>query len=268
MILGATALSFVAASRAMARPNESDAGKALASAGQISGTVLSADRKPVTGTSVAVVNEATAEIHGTNTNQRGRYSIKGLIHGTYSVIVMDPGGGLLRKEQVNVRPLFRNLVDFITEPEGAPPALPRTSKTFQAPSGIEPISLTGLIRELGGNPIPEAWVTLTPESGTQPSLRARTDVAGKFKLIQVSPGLFRIRVRALGHITWSLGPVRIEAQDPGTLVLGMVNFPLGHPETLENLLVPVEPATPEEFKNQRSISGSGNPDRTPSRNGS
>ena len=220
--------------------------QAPATAGQISGTVQTPSRRPVGGASVAVMPNGGGGIFGGSTSIDGRFALRGLPTASYAVLVMDPGGSVLRKERVNVRPLFRNLVDFITEPAGSPrphlPSLPPPT------DGAATFSLAGSLTAPDGQPISEAWVHVIPMGMEAPILRARTDAGGRFRLLQLAAGAYRITVRALGHVTWSLGPLFLDGGAEIDLRLAMLPFILGHPENPEDLLVPVEAMSPEEFE--------------------
>jgi len=223
--------------------------QAPATGGQVSGTVMSQARQPLRGVSVALIPAGGGALYGTSTGEGGRYALRDLGSGTYSVLVMDPGGSILRKERVNVRPLFRNLVDFLTEPAGSPrPHIPNLPPPEGGASAT--LDLTGSLITVDGAPIPEAWLIVAPTGAEAPSLRARTDAEGRFRLLRVPAGSYRITARALGHVTWSLGPLPLEAGKDVGLRLTLLPFPLGHPENPEDLLVPVEPVPPETFEKE------------------
>lgn len=219
---------------------------ALSFSGQISGTVYSQSRDTLSGTAVAVVGSSGDTIRGSSTDERGHYVVKGLEKDEYSVLVMDPSGALIRKDRVNVRPLFRNLVDFILAPPGAPlppqPSLPGGS----ADPGTG-FTLEVMLSESDGSPVPEAWVTVAHVEEGAPARRARTDARGTVTLDSLAPGYYRLAARALGHVTWSLGPVLLQGDSPKKLQVSLLPFPLGHEERVEDLIVPVEPATPGKF---------------------
>jgi hypothetical protein len=94
--------------------------------GQVNGTVLGPDRKGVPGLPVAVVPQDGRALYGTSTDPDGRYAVKGMPPGTYSVLVALPAG-VVRKDGIRIRPLFRSIVDFTVgsdTPAGTLPALP------------------------------------------------------------------------------------------------------------------------------------------------
>lgn len=221
----------------------------LAFEGQISGTVFDQAKHPVSGASVAVLGAEGSTIHASNTDTRGRYALKGLARDEYAVLVMDPSGTLLRKDKVRVRPLFRNLVDFVTGPAGAQqpvqPALPGGES-----HNLPPFDLKVSMETQDGVPVSEAWFTAAPLSGEHPVRRARTSATGELLLEGLPAGYYRFTARALGHVTWSLGPLLMQGQEERELLLTLMPFPLGHKERIENLLVPVQPALPDRFEEE------------------
>ncbi len=218
--------------------------------GQISGTVYSHAKKFVTGVSVAVVGTSGATIRGSSTDEGGHYAIKSLERDEYAVLVMEPDGALVRKDRVSVRPLFRNLVDFILTPPGSPqPPLPHLPAS--ATAGSAGFTLDVTLRSREAQSVPEAWVIVSPLTEGISSRRARTDTHGSAHLEGLIPGYYRLSARALGHVTWSLGPLLLEGDSPKKLEVFLLPFPLGHEERIEDLLVPVEPATPDRFEAER-----------------
>jgi hypothetical protein len=235
---------------ALAAPGLRAEERAPAGTGQISGSVLSPSRQPVRGASVAVLPESGSTLHGTSTGDDGRYALRNLEPGVYSVLVLDPGGALLRKDRVHARPLFRNLVDFVAP--AAAPGGAHLPSLAPAPGGEAPpaFDLHGLVLSAEGAPVPEAWAAVAPVGTEAPTLRARTDAEGKFRLLRIPCGYYRITVRSLGRVTWSLGPLLFGEPGERSLKLTLLPFMLGQPENPEDLLVPLDPATPEAFEKE------------------
>jgi hypothetical protein len=217
--------------------------------GQISGTISTGPRSAVSGATVAVIGEGQTTIHGSNTDSKGRYAIRGLPRDEYAVLVMDPSGTLLRKDGVSVRPLFRNLVDFQVEAAGSPqPIMP--SLPAETAAELPPFSLLVQLASRDGLPVTEAWFTAAPLQEDQPARRARSDAAGNVSLEALPAGYYRFIARGLGHVTWSIGPVLMQGEGTRELHLTMIPFPLGHQERIENLVVPIDPASPETFDSE------------------
>ncbi|HKY31002.1 MAG TPA: carboxypeptidase-like regulatory domain-containing protein, partial [Candidatus Polarisedimenticolia bacterium] len=91
--------------------------------GQLSGTVFDARQKGAAGLSVAAVPDDGGFLHGTCTDQDGRYDFRGLPSGSYSILVSGPAG-VLRKDGIRLRPLFRSIVDFSLAADAAVSGLP------------------------------------------------------------------------------------------------------------------------------------------------
>jgi len=91
--------------------------------GQVNGTVFGPDRKGVPGLPVAVVPLGGGALYGTSTDSDGRYAIKGMPPGTYSVVLGLPDGAV-RKDGIRIRPLFRSIVDFTLGGERVAATLP------------------------------------------------------------------------------------------------------------------------------------------------
>src|SRR5262245_6703281 len=89
----------------------SNAALALEGVGQVNGTVLAKDRKAAPGLTVAAFG-TSGNVYGTCTDEYGRYAFRGLQADTYTIVVSVPAEGVVRKEGIRVRPLFRSIVDF------------------------------------------------------------------------------------------------------------------------------------------------------------
>ncbi len=130
--------------------------------GQVNGTVFDTARKGVPGLSVAVIPEDGRALYGTSTDADGRYGVRGMPPGLYSVIVAVPGGAV-RKDAIRIRPLFRSIVDFNLSPQPTAVNLPglnagpaATPGRPAAPPGVSPPSPAG---------IPGPWGDLGQDSG-------------------------------------------------------------------------------------------------------
>lgn len=131
--------------------------------GQVNGTVFDSARKGVPGLSVAVIPEDGRALYGTSTDADGRYGVRGMPPGLYSVIVAVPGGGV-RKDAIRIRPLFRSIVDFNLAPQPTAVDLPgltagpvTTPGQPAAPAPLSPSSPAG---------IPGPWGDLGQDPGS------------------------------------------------------------------------------------------------------
>lgn len=233
---------------------QAQAHNALAFSGQISGNVYTRDKKMLSGTTVAVVGSSGDSLHGSSTDPKGHYAVGDLEKDDYSVIVVPPSGAVLRKDGVRVRPLFRNLVDFVVDPGGPPAAMPPQIPEAVAEKGGT-FALAVHLTTTEGRTVPEARVTVARVQGDAGSLTARTDAGGDAGFTGLRTAYYRITVRALGHVTWSLGPVLLQGSGAKSLDVRLMPFPLGHKEKIENLVVPIDPASPAAFDAEKPPEG-------------
>ena len=235
-------------------PGQAPARNALAFSGQISGNVYTRDKKMLSGATVAVVGSSGDALHGSSTDPKGHYAVGDLEKDDYSVIVVPPSGAVLRKDGVSVRPLFRNLVDFVVDAGGPPAAMPPQIPDAVAEKGGT-FALSVHLTSTEGRSVPEARVTVARVQGEGGSLTARTDAGGDAGFSGLRTAYYRITVRALGHVTWSLGPVLLQGSGAKSLDVRLMPFPLGHKEKIENLVVPIDPATPAAFDAEKPPEG-------------
>ncbi|HET9481459.1 MAG TPA: carboxypeptidase-like regulatory domain-containing protein [Candidatus Polarisedimenticolia bacterium] len=233
--------------------------RAQGGVGQVNGTVTDAARKGVVGLSVAAIPQNGATVYGTNTDDGGRYSFRGLETDTYSLIVMLPGGGSMRKDGIRVRALFRSIVDFpipseasvgtLPEPRIAPhePESPADAPAADAPPPAGASLALSIECSLAGpakDAAPDAWMTLTPIGGAGRLRRGRTGEEGRCGITDVAPGMYKITAQAPGYMTWTIAPVALNKAGRLRLALNLVPFPMGFTGTLEDLLIPVDPIPP------------------------
>jgi hypothetical protein len=232
--------------------------------GQVNGTVFDQNRKGVVGLPVAVIPQSGGVINATSTENGGRYAFKGLAAGTYTVAVSVPARGVLRKDAIRIRPLFRSIVDFTLTPDQSSGTLPAVTAGSGGDAGR---GTAGGGTEAGGagiagtltvsaalvgqdrSPVPDALLTMTPVDGAGRFGRCRTGPDGVCAPADLMEGTYRISVEAPGFISWSIGPLLIKGSGPLRLLVTLVPFPMGFEGTLEDLVIPVDPAAPR--RNQR-----------------
>jgi hypothetical protein len=212
--------------------------------GQVNGTVFGQGQKGVVGLAVALIPQAGSAIHGTSTENGGRYAFKGLQIGTYSVIVSLPAGGVLRKDGIRIRPLFRSIVDFTLATETPQSSLPSVKAPPGDEGGAAALSLSCTLLASDRSAVPDALVTLTPVEGQGRFRRGRTGAAGDCAIGDLPAGRYRISAKAPGFLTWGLGPLALEGSGALTLSLTLVAFPMGFGGTIEDLLLPADPIPP------------------------
>jgi hypothetical protein len=194
--------------------------------GQVNGTVFGADHKGVPGLPVAVVPQDGRALYGTSTDPDGRYALKGMPPGTYSVLVGLPTG-VVRKDGIRIRPLFRSIVDFnvggdtpgavlpglhATVP--APATLPAGSSSGAAPAGAAaPAGLTPAGATPGGTSTAAVPVAGAPAAGSPltASSPAEADAASPSSVAADTSGTTATSGIAM---SWTLqGPERSTAPD-------------------------------------------------------
>ncbi|MGH9867349.1 MAG: carboxypeptidase-like regulatory domain-containing protein [Candidatus Polarisedimenticolia bacterium] len=237
--------------------------------GQVNGTVFDTGRKGVPGLPVAVIPEDGRALYGTSTDADGRYGVKGMPPGIYTVIVAVPGGGM-RKDGIRIRPLFRSIVDFTMGTTPSPLTLPALKAGQIAPAapaaGTVPAASPGpeasdtetpaapptdgdalgitLMWSLQGperSSAPDAWVAAIPVQGSGVLRRDRTNPEGGAHLLDVRAGTYSLLVKAAGFMTWRMGPLPLEGAGELKVQMSLVPYPMGFKGTIEDVLVPWDP---------------------------
>jgi len=213
--------------------------------GQVNGTVFDQTRKGVVGLPVAVIPETGGVIHASSTENGGRYAFRGLAAGTYTVVVAVPTRGVLRKDAIRIRPLFRSIVDFTVATDTSSGTLPTLTAAAAAgdPGGAS-LTLTATLIGQDRSPIPDALLTMTPVDGAGSFGRCRTGPDGVCAPGGLVEGTYRIAAEAPGFISWGIGPLPIKGTGTVKLLVTLIPFPMGFEGTLEDLVIPVEPAAP------------------------
>jgi hypothetical protein len=210
--------------------------------GQVNGAVFDKDHKGLPGLTVAAIASGASHLHGTSTDEGGRYAFKGLESGTYSIILAQSGGGVARKDAIRVRPLFRSIVDFSLTARLQPGELPAPEPSASAQvGGAESLTISWILQGRDREPVPDATVTITPVQGAGGLQRCRTDGDGTCALNGVAPGVYRMSAKAPGYMTWSLAPVPLRGSGALRVSLLLVPFPMGFEGSVEDLLIPADP---------------------------
>lgn len=213
--------------------------------GQVNGTVFDQNHKGVVGLPVAVIPQTGGVIHATSTETGGRYAFKGLEAGTYTVVVSVPARGILRKDAIRIRPLFRSIVDFTILPDPPTEALPPVNAAAAADgAGQGSLTINATLAGQDRSPIPDALLTMTPIDGSGKFGRCRTGPNGACSPGDLVEGTYRISAVAPGFISWGISPLPVKGTGTLRLHLTLVPFPMGFEGTLEDLVIPVDPAAP------------------------
>jgi hypothetical protein len=226
--------------------------------GTIMGTVYDA-KKPLVGCMVQLSSRGEgAMLRVTGTDEKGRYVFKDLPAGTYDIEVAAVGGVSRRKGKIEVRPPFRNIVDFEIRPEGdeardaaatrLAEALKKVTGVQDAPAPGAPVPgepakmvpVRGTFLDAQKRPIPEVSVMFLSleEKGT---FQAFSGEDGAFSLPAVPPGRYRVLVASPGYVALDLRSVEVSPAGGLNLGLSLVDYPLNFKGRPEDRLPPEEP---------------------------
>jgi hypothetical protein len=175
--------------------------------GSLHGTVIQPSGSPIAQASVTV--EGTAGGQAATTNEEGKYSIKGLTQGSYSVKISAPGFG-----PFEVTILLHDGDDketdavlFVAQPAPEPvntPQAPAEAPAPQSAGEAQPAAqatvtqkgtagLTGTVTDPSGAVIAGATVTITGPSGKK---TATSNDRGIYSLTGMPPGSYKLSVTA------------------------------------------------------------------------
>lgn len=188
----------------------------------------------------------------TGTDEKGAYVFKDLPAGTYDIEVGTAEDLTRRKERIEVRPPFRNIVDFdmgLKSPavllgdvlkKQEPAAPPQTAAAGEPAAAV---AVRGTFVDAQRRPIPEVSVMLLPPAG-KGSFQAFSGIDGTFSLPAVPPGRYRVLVSSPGYVSIDLKVVDVSPTSGLNLSLSLVDYPLNfkgrteRPPTEEPLPVP------------------------------
>ncbi|MCY1078042.1 carboxypeptidase-like regulatory domain-containing protein [Archangium lansingense] len=167
----------------------------LRAGARVEGEVV--DEKEVPVPLAQVLLQPAEDAHGygfetpevTLTDERGRFTLQGLVPGDHFVTVSSEAGGEIRQ---HIRPI---------EVKETEPVKVR----LQLPEGL---TLSGLVVDGAGNPVPGADVTLVPDELEDPEQEMlyrrrqrepRTGADGRFQVRYLAAGRYLLRASAKGH---------------------------------------------------------------------
>ncbi|HKB07418.1 MAG TPA: carboxypeptidase-like regulatory domain-containing protein [Candidatus Polarisedimenticolia bacterium] len=224
--------------------------------GTIMGAVLDVKKKPVVGCMVQLSARAEGgTLRVTGTDEKGRYVFKDLPAGIYDIEVAAEGDVSRTKGQIEVRPPFRNIVDFEigsgaqTDDRSAPGASGQILETLMKARTDAGLSEMGLVPVKGTfldaqkRPIPEVSVMLMSLQGKK-SLQAFSGEDGTFLMPEVSPGRYRVLVSSPGYVSLDLKSVVVLPVAGLNLGLSLVDYPLNFRSRPEDRLPQEEPLQP------------------------
>jgi Carboxypeptidase regulatory-like domain len=225
--------------------------------GTIVGAVFDVKKKPVAGCMVQLSARGEGgTLRVTGTDEKGRYVFKDLPAGIYDIEVAAEGDVSRRKGQIEVRPPFRNIVDFEIG-SGAPtddrPGAGASGLLLESlmkakgeaglsePMGLVPVK--GTFLDSQKRPIPEVSVMLLSLQGKK-SLQAFSGEDGTFLMPEVNPGRYRVLVSSPGYVSLDLKSVVVLPVAGLNLGLSLVDYPLNFKSRPEDRLPQEEPLQP------------------------
>ena len=234
--------------------------------GTILGRVCDAKNKPAVGWMVELSSKGQdAMLRVTGTNEKGEYVFKDLPAGVYDIEIGAGTEGSKKKGKIEVRPPFRNIVDFQIGPDGdksaaganplevvlkkrVPGGAPGSTAPSGAPAAEPPgmVPVRGLFLDSDKRPIAEVQVTFAALEG-RGIYQAASGDDGIFTIPAVLPGSYRVQVTSPGYVALELKSVEVSPGSGLNLSLSLVDYPLnfkGRPEGQAPREEPL-PAPPE-----------------------
>ncbi len=229
--------------------------------GTITGTVHDPLKKPIVGCMVQLTSRGQGGmLRVTGSDEKGHYVFKDLPAGTYDIEVGTAEDLTRRKERIEVKPPFRNIVDFEigprTEGQGrhdVSAALLREALKKKASAGqpgpggaavpadsAGTVPVRGTFVDAQKRPIPEVSVMLLSLEG-KGTFQDFSGVDGTFSLPAVPPGRYRVLVASPGYVSIDLKAVDVFPAKGLNLSLSLVDYPLNFKGRTEDRLPPEEP---------------------------
>jgi carboxypeptidase family protein len=239
--------------------NESDGKPVRAVFGTIMGTIFDTKKRPLGGWMVQCSSQGDGSVlRVTGTDDRGQYVFKDLPAGTYDLEIQSESEGSRKKGRIEVKPPFRNIVDFEVGPQAPEKPNPlaahaaaaaRTRADGDATDGFDraraiagtlgldgaaakPVPVRGTFLDAQKRPVSEVSVTLVALDGKE-TLHAFSGDDGTFSVPAVPPGPYRVLVFSPGHVPIDLKSIRVLPMSGLNLSLSLVDYPLntkGRPE--------------------------------------
>ena len=230
--------------------------------GTIVGAVFDPKKKPMAGCMVQLSSRGEgATLRVTGTDEKGHYVFKDLPAGIYDIEVAVSGGVSRQKGRIEVRPPFRNIVDFEMGPHADDPAgraAPIAEAIRKAAGGAAPggaqgesapeapvkmVPVRGTFLDSQKRPVPEVSVMLLSLEGAK-ALQTFSGEDGTFLIPEVAPGRYRVLVASPGYVSLDLKSVVVSPVIGLNLGLSLVDYPLNFQSKPEDRLPQEEPLQP------------------------
>ena len=224
--------------------------------GTIMGTVFDSKKKPLSGWMVQLSSRGDdSQLRVTGTDDKGQYVFKDLPAGTYAVEIQTENEAARTKDRIEVRPPFRNIVDFQVGPQ-APQKLNEQAVAMLAAAkaavgakppeaaapgeGASQVPVRGTFLDAQKHPVSEVSVTLVALAG-KGTWQAFSGDDGAFTIAAVPPGRYRVLVFSPGYVPIDLRSIEVSPPGGLNLSLALVDYPLNTKDRPEDRLPKEEP---------------------------
>jgi hypothetical protein len=220
--------------------------------GRIKGSVTNQARREVVAARIVarVLLPDREMLFLTTSDEAGVYRFENLPAGFYRLQALRTGYEEVAHDDVEVRPPFRNIIDFRLptrlppEPgpiDREPPPAPRAP-----PVGLAPIHVTGLVADEEGSPVADAEVAFS--LGTPPRrnlIYSRADGTLDYALLY--PATYELSVTVPGSIPIRIPEVTVSPGRSLEIQVRLVDFPVELAARRGLILPPEEPLPPRHW---------------------
>src|SRR5437867_719184 len=228
--------------------------------GTIMGTVFDTKQKPLSGWMVQLSSRGDdSQLRVTGTDDNGQYVFKDLPAGTYDIEIQTENEAARKKGRIEVKPPFRNIVDFLVGPQSqekpnlvAGLAAEARKKTAGAAGTTAPdgavaaddaarqVPVRGTFLDAQKHPVSEVSVTLVALAGKS-TFQTFSGDNGSFAIPAVPPGRYRVLVFSPGYVPIDLKSIEVSSASGLSLSLSLVDYPLNTKERPQERLPREEP---------------------------
>jgi len=191
-------------------------------------------------TVVARPREGATRLYLTSTGEDGVFQIAGLPDGAYDLRLEREGFETLIKEDVGLKFPFRAVVEVTMRRVGLAAQLAARNAREES-SGEAVLSLEGSVVELGGEPLGEVELRLSPLDGEADPFFVESAEDGRFALAGLTSGRWEVVVKGVGYLPMR-AEVRLDA--PTELRAFLVRQPADYIPSPRELMLLEEPLPP------------------------
>ena len=226
--------------------------------GTIMGTVFDPKKKPLAGWMVQLSSRGDdSQLRVTGTDDNGQYVFKDLPAGTYDIEIQAENEAARKKGRIEVRPPFRNIVDFLVGPQSqekpnlvaglaAEARKKAAGAGTTAPDGdvaadaARQVPVRGTFLDAQKRPVSEVSVTLVALEGKS-TFQTFSGDNGSFAIPAVPPGRYRVLVFSPGYVPIDLKSIEVSPASGLNLSLSLVDYPLNTKERPQERLPREQP---------------------------